>query len=82
MEDAKSNYWRKNNNFDTLVLSKVVYLALLTIVPNHIIDKLIKVETNFIWKNTPAKIKHETLILDHKQCGLKCVDITFKIINL
>ena len=34
--------------FKTLTLSKVVYLTLLAVVPNHIIDELIKVKTNFI----------------------------------
>ena len=34
--------------FKTLILSKVVYLTLLAVVPNHIIDELIKVQTNFI----------------------------------
>ena len=30
------------------------------------------IQTNFIWKNTPPKIKHKTLILKHKYCSLKC----------
>ena len=51
-------------------------------VPNHITDELIKIQTNFFWKNTPAKIKHQTLILDHKRGGLKCVDATFKMKSL
>ena len=59
--------------------SKVVYLALLTVVPNHITDELTNIQTNFIWKNISAKIKHKTLILDHKQGGLKCAEVTFKI---
>ena len=65
--------------FKTLPLSKVVYLALLTVVPNHIIDKLINIQSNFILKNTPAKIKQKFVILDHKQGGLKCDDVTVKI---
>ena len=68
--------------FKTLALSKVVYLAVLTVVSNHMINELIKIQTNFIWKNTPAKIKYKILILDHKQSCLKCVDVTFKIISL
>ena len=55
----------------TLALSKDVCLALLTVVRSHIKDELIEIQTNFIWKNTPAEIKHKTLILDHKQGGLK-----------
>ena len=68
--------------FKTLALSKVVCLVLLTVIPNHIIDELIKVQTNLIWKNTVAKIKHKTLILNHEQSGLKWADLTFKIIHL
>ena len=68
--------------FKTLALSKVVYLSFFTVVSNQIIDKLIKIQTNFIWKNTPAKIKHETLILDQKQGSLTCDDVTFKIISI
>ena len=60
------NIDKKIMSFKTMALSKVVYLALLTVVPNHIIDELTKIQTNFIWKNTPAKIKHKTLIADHK----------------
>lgn len=54
-----------------------MYLALLTLAPNHITDELIKVETNFIRKNPPRKIKHRTLILDDKQGDLKRVDVMF-----
>ena len=68
--------------FKALALSKVVCLAFLTVVPNHIIDELITIQTNFIWKTTPTKAKHRTLILDHKQGGLKCADAIFKIISL
>ena len=68
--------------FKTLALSKVVYLELLTVVHNHITDEMIKIQNNFIWKNICAKMKHQTLILDHKQRGLKCADVTFKIISL
>ena len=56
--------------FKTLALSKFEYLVVLTVVSNHITDELIKIQTNLICKNTPPKIKHETLILDHKQSGL------------
>ena len=48
--------------FRTLILLKVLYLALLTVTPIHIIDEMVKVQTNFIWKNTPVNIKHKSLI--------------------
>ena len=52
-----SQTWRMRNLttegkitvFKTLALSEVVYFALLTVVPNHIIDELIKSQTNLIW---------------------------------
>ena len=68
--------------FKTLALSRVVYLELLRVVPNHITDEMIKIQNNFVWKNICAKMKHQTLILDHKEGGLKCADVTFKIISL
>ena len=73
---------RKIIIFKTLALSNVVYLALLTVVPNHIINELIKIQINFIWKNTPAKIKRKTPKIDHKQGGLKCAHVIFEIISL
>ena len=42
----------------------------------YIIDELMKVHTNFIRKNILAKIENKTLILDHKQGGSKCADVT------
>ena len=82
MEDVGPTIERKITIFKTLALPKVVYLALLTVISNHIIDELIKVQINFIWKNTTAKIKHKTLALDHKKDGLKCIDVTLKIITV
>ena len=34
--------------FKTLVISKLVYLALPTVIPNHIIDEVAKIEKSFI----------------------------------
>ena len=68
--------------FKTLAISNVVYLALLRVAPNHIINELIKIQINLIWKNTPGKIKRKTLKTDHKQGGLKCAHVTFEIISL
>ena len=48
-------------------------------VPINFTNELIKIQTNFIWKNTPPKIKHKTLILKHRHGCLKCTDVTFKI---
>ena len=34
--------------FKTLVISKLVYLALPTVIPNHIIDEVAKIQKSFI----------------------------------
>ena len=61
-----SNYSRLKSSISKCVsyVSCVMYNALFTMVPYHIIDELIKVQTNFIWKNTSTKIKPKTLMLD------------------
>ena len=73
MEDVKSNYIRKSSNFQNIGTIKS---CLSCTFDNHIIDDLIIIQANFIWKNAPAKIKHKTLNLDLKQCDLKCADAT------
>ena len=67
--------------FKTLAISKIVYLPLLTNTTN-IIDELEKVQKKFIWNNSTAKIKQETLRMDYKKRGLKNVDIRMKVTNL
>ena len=69
---------RKIVVFKTLVISKLVYLALLTFIPNHILDKLAKIQKSFICDDSSPKIKHETLRMDFKAGGFKNVDIRFK----
>ena len=34
--------------FKTLAISKLVYLALLTVIPNHITDEVVKIQKSFI----------------------------------
>lgn len=80
LEEAKCNYWRKNNVFQTLALSKIVifHFVIDELIKIQVIDELIKIQTSFIWKNSYAKIEHKTVILDHKQGGFKCADVTLK----
>ena len=63
--------------FKSLVLSKIVYLALLTIVHKSIIEELNEIRKTFLWSNKKCKIKHGTLCNDYKN-GLKNVDINLK----
>ena len=68
--------------FKTLAISKLVYLALLTVIPNHITDEVAKIQKSFIWHDSSPKIKHETLRMEFKAGGLKSVDIRFKFVSL
>ena len=61
--------------FKSLALSKIVHLALLTIVPKNNIEELNEIQEKFLWSNKKSKIKHGTLCNDHKSAGLKNVDI-------
>ena len=49
--------------FTTLVNSELVYLELLTVVRNHIIDEVAKIQKSFIWDDSFPKIKHKTLTM-------------------
>ena len=70
--------------FKTLGISKMQYLAQMTLIPKHIIQKLIDIQEKFLWKNGKPKIKHSTLIADYKDGGLKVVDIDskFRVLKL
>ena len=64
--------------FKSLALSKIVYLALLTIFPKSIIEELNEIQKKFLWSNKNCKIKHGALCND----GLKIADINLKIVSL
>ena len=57
--------------FKTLAISKRVYLALLTVIPDHITDEVTKIQKSFIWHDSSPKVKHETLRMEFKAEGLK-----------
>ena len=67
--------------FKTLAVSKLVYLSLLTVIPNNITDKVARIQKSFIWDDSSPKIKHETLRMEFKAGGLKNVDIRFKFVR-
>ena len=67
--------------FKSLAISKIVYLALLTIVPKNVIFELKEIQNKLFWSNKKSKIKHSTLCNDYKK-GLKNFDIELKIISL
>ena len=66
----------------TLAISELVYLALLTVIPNHITEEVAKIQKSCIWHDSSPKIKHETLRMEFMAGGLKSVDIRFKFVSL
>ena len=68
--------------FKTLAISKLVYLALLTVIPDHITDEVTKIQKSFIWNDSSPKIKHETLRMEFKAGCLRNVDTRFKFVSL
>ena len=66
----------------SLELFKIVYFALLTIVPKSIIEEMNEIQKKFLWSNKKCKIKHGTLCNDQKNGGLRNIDINFKIVSL
>ena len=63
--------------FKILAIPKLVNMALLTVIPSHIIDEVAKIQEFFILNELSAKIKHETLRMEFKVGGLNNVDICF-----
>ena len=53
-------------------------MALPTVNPNHINDKVAKIQKSFILNNSSPKINYETLRIEFKAGGLNIVDIRFK----
>ena len=82
MENEKLNR-RKIFVFKTLVISKIVFLALLTKIPHQRsgqrIGKNIKICSS---ENSAGKMKHETTCKNYKGGFLKNVDISYKIVTL
>ena len=65
--------------FKTLAISKIVHVAYLSIVPKSIIEKLEKIQNEFIWNGKKAKINNKTLCNKFHEGGLQKVDIQSKI---
>ena len=65
--------------FMTLAIFKLVYLALLTVIPDHITDEVTKIQKSFIWHDSSPKIKHETLRMEFKA---GCLKMLIYVLNL
>ena len=70
--------WRKRK---LSIAGKISVFQTLAI-PISTILELTKIKKCFTWKNEYHKIKQDTLCKNYENCGLKDVDITFKIISL
>ena len=68
--------------FATLAISKIVHVALVADVLIGIINRLNKIQKEFICSCSNPKIKQTTRCKNYKSGGLKYIDILFKIISL
>ena len=64
------------------LISKVIHLALVTNVPNVIIDQINKIQKSFIWNQKYVKKRHFNLYNTYKNGGIKSVDIPNKLTRL
>lgn len=62
--------------FKSLAISKIVCSALLTMIPNPIIEELKQIQKMFLWGNKKPKIKHDTLSKKYKD------DKVHKVVSL
>ena len=44
--------------FKSLAISKIVHLAIITKVPNTVIEELKQIQKNFLWDNKKVQTKH------------------------
>ena len=62
--------------FKTLIISKIVYRAFLTVIPNSLIEELQKIQRSFMWHSSRSKISLKILCNNFENGGLKHVDIS------
>ena len=75
MEMEKSFTCWQNNNFQIFGFLKFIFISYLSYVPKRIVNKLEKLQIEFIWNSKKPKIKHSNLIADYADAGLKDIDI-------
>ena len=68
--------------FKSLAILKIVQLAIITKVPNTLIEELKQIQKDVLWDNKKVKIKQSTLRNDYKNGSLKSVDIEHKMASL
>lgn len=56
VENEEFNFWKKNNSFKSLALSKIFFLAQALLISNKVISAVEKVQRVFIWHDrSPRK---------------------------
>ena len=68
--------------FNSLAFSKIVFVAYLTAIPEKIIERIEKIQENFIWGGKKPKVKYLTMVADHVDGGLKMLHIRAKFKSL
>ena len=84
------NMWRQRSLtlegkiviFKTLAISKLVHCAYLSSVPKFIIERLEKIQSEFLWDGKKSKINSKTLCNKYIGGGLQKVDIQSKVDSL
>ena len=79
-KSPKKQLWLKGKItiFKSLAISKIVYLALLTLISNSVLEELNQIQKIFTWGNKQAKIKHDTLCNNFTKGGFKSENIKHK----
>ena len=72
----------KNNSFQIISTIKNNFLAQALPISKFVIGALQKVQKQFIWKDSPPKIKHETICNTCEKGGLKNIDNNSKTRSL
>ena len=68
--------------FKSLSISKIVYLALLTLIPNSVLEELKEIQKKILWRNKWATIKHDTLYNNFTEGDLISIDVKHKVAAL
>ena len=51
--------------FKALAFSKIVFVSYLNVIPIEIVEKIEKIQNDFIWEDKKTKVKHNTFITDY-----------------
>ena len=61
------SFWKNQK----MALSKIIYLTFLSSTPKTITDKIIEIQNDFLWDGIRPGVKHNALISDCANGGLK-----------